>query len=244
MRELTDHEDSRLRVYISELTSFFIERRLNVRVRSHFGPLMEFFRASPDRFINQTFDPEMHAIPPAEALWIEVQDAEGTTVTTGAVRNYPAVDFFELVRSQHLWDPGLGPEARTELDLPDDAPAIRGSVNYHGCLWVDRAWRGQDLGQYATQLTYALGFRRFAPDWLCSIMRTSLSRSPMSSLCRFERIIPLLDRDTAMTGPGTPIDLGYQSRDYLMALVEDHVGRVDADQQPAHAPPVAQAGQR
>lgn len=128
-------------------------------------------------YIHPAFDPDMAALPEGSAFWVSVETPAGEVVACAATRKFDNARLLDLFMSRQVWyskcaviddmDP-------LEIDWPQEALAVEGTLAIHGSLIVRDDFRKGGLGTHLIRMVRAASLRSWRQDWNFGLVRAEL----------------------------------------------------------------------
>jgi hypothetical protein len=162
-RPLTDLEFGCVQDYCGRTMNDILRLGLTVHIEDDFHAFARLRRSIGDGFCYPSLDPKQCRIG-AKDFWLHVVDDAGETMATLAARVFADVDdFYQLMRSETLWnDLRLHEVGRCQPNC--SIPPFGGVVGHSGGMWVSPAQRGRGLAKLMQSLSRGLQLRNHAID--------------------------------------------------------------------------------
>jgi len=179
MAALTLAQTATIQTYVGLVFDRIADAGLSVNVEPDLADWVDVMENAPGRSsVSPTFNPATSNVHTGNSYWLHVQRGR-ESVACIASRILETDDYYGLIRSGRLWyDRGLTVvNAGTRFVIPEDAPAVGGTVGHHGGLWVHPDLRKQGLSEYLPKVTRAMAIMRFETDWSTGMVKSSLAES-------------------------------------------------------------------
>jgi len=138
-------------------------------------------------YIHPAFDPAQSALPAGSAFWVSVETASGEIVACAATRKFDNARLLDLFMSRQVWQSRcavIDDMDPLDIDWPDEALGVRGTLAIHGSLIVRNDYRKGGLGTHLIRLVRAASLRAWRQDWNFGLVRAELEATAFQA-CRY-----------------------------------------------------------
>lgn len=167
--------------FISQAVNIVKKSNISLQIGTCFSEYEDLISAHlPEQPIGQPFDCAQNFLLPDSGFWVVGWSDTGELVHKQAVR---IVDISTLTFSQYMakrytdfLPHGFDLDRRNSYYNPGPAAEkIRGTICYHGDLWLSSAYRGSGLVNVLARFALANALQRWTPDFIVGFMTRSLA---------------------------------------------------------------------
>jgi hypothetical protein len=210
-RPLTDAEFACVQAYCTRTLNNILHLDVTLHVEHDFREFARLRRSLGDGFCYPSLDPAQCRIEP-DAFWLHVLDDAGRTMATLAARIFSDVeDFYQLMRSETLWnDRHLHEVGRCRPSCT--IPSFGGVIGHSGGMWVCPSQRGRGLAGLMQSLSRGLQLRNHAIDFDTGLVFEPLVQFALNQY-RYPRCEPVIDGYFPPTAKTARVYLCHMTRD-------------------------------
>lgn len=192
---MNDRADDTLKVTtaLALLQAHIAAAGLSLQESSDFIAFEQAIKGTEDKYLMEDFSPRFFDLHGATAFWIGAYDRHGKLVSVQAakveeLKDRSLADHWQQQQRRMFADPD--PQARFGSEHAHDAWSMRGTIVYHGNLWLHRDLRGKGLAEPLTQLGFLLSLLKWSPDYLYGLMAAAAAQRGFGIRVGYRRFVP------------------------------------------------------
>lgn len=192
---MNDRADDTLKVTtaLALLQANIAAAGLSLQESSDFIAFEQAIKGTEDKYLMEDFSPRFFDLHGATAFWIGAYDRHGKLVSVQAakvekLKDRCLADHWQQQQRRMFADPN--PQARFGSEHAHDAWSMRGTIVYHGNLWLHRDLRGKGLAEPLTQLGFLLSLLKWSPDYLYGLMAAAAAQRGFGIRVGYRRFVP------------------------------------------------------
>lgn len=174
-------------------------------------------------WIHPTLDIAVSTIRPGDGRWLCLRgrvDGEEKAIATIGARVFDQTSVAHLLHTRLIWGDRrhaeqLGPVSPIRYVWSDDLEKVSGRLVYGGGAFLDRSFKGNELGRSMAALMHAMALRIWNPDFFFNLMKADkLTTKVPPQRFGYRHTTVIFDADTKPEwGPVTPKELvNWKSR--------------------------------